>query len=697
MDYARTKFFKQLTFVLVKDGKIHFVSGPRDPVDDPIAAVTTVLEGGDTDSTAAQNAVPAATRIGDVSHDPQTLGGPGSVYSDSSVMSVPTSVPAPVTPSVITTMYHPIVPGLPLPSVYVGNVTANVNVHGYMSTFPPISPQQVYQSEVPQESPDTIRNGGREARRGRSNKAGSKRVDGQYGDRNSSGRHNQEVIQVQPSSLLESPPGNSNLPQQAFPQIFPISPIHHPYQPSYYSPSTPTHPAPHLLHPSAQHATGTPIYLPGHPIYGPPPVYRTYTPHHQPHGAPPIMSFPTMQTTPVPTTETSVLGTYPAEGSATEEQMSAPTGSKEIELGEAHMHPPKFSPASVCTTIFQSRPLPEACPTTETLASSRHNITKPVSYQQQQSEEEDFNQTDLVNTVVVNNSSIVTESPPFVDSEQSAVGDSVSRNVPHSIEHNSLIKNGMQPKFVPDKVTVSSHDLVDSSVSFIQASKINVSETSDSESTVVSDLDMKRNTRVSGDINLPSAVEVCHITDVKYPVPHVEVCMSAVTASKSAHGPVVDSVAPLTGSPQPISTSIAIQHQDSGQNITALPPSSHPTDVPKSWASLFKSSPAVDGGMMMATGSPASRTPSVMKPLACVKPFQNAVPVTPENSNRVSEGSSALPLMSPAVSPGVSTTCGDSVNIYSQLSSSSSSDEPHLYQLGGGWVFFTCKQFLLLS
>ncbi|PNF32295.1 hypothetical protein B7P43_G16678 [Cryptotermes secundus] len=665
--------------------------GPGEPIDSP-SEVTAVLEGGDGDSAATQNSPsPAAPRIGDVSQDPQNLGGPGSMYTDPSVMSVPTSVPAPVPPSVMTTMYHhQIVSGLPLSNVYVGNVTANVNVHGYMSAYPHISPQQVYPSEVSQESPNPVRNGGREARRGRSNKPSGKRVDGQYGDRNSSGRHSQEVLQVQQSPLVDSPPGNSNLPQQGFTQFFPINPMH-PYQPPYYSPSTPTHPAPHLPHPSAQHATGTPIYLPSHAIY-PAAMYGTYPPHQQPPGGPPIMSFAALPTTPVPTTETSMLGAFQAEGSNTEEQMTAPTRNKEIELGEAHMHRQKLSPSSVRGTMFQPQQLPEACPPSEVLASSAHSNTKPVSYQQQQSEEEDFNQTDLVNTVVVNNSNIVTEPPPFVDPKQSGDVDSINRNLPHSTGHNSFIKNDLPPEFVPEKVTVSSHDVfVDSNVSFIPASRINVSEMSANESVVVSDSDSKRETAVVSDVNLPSSVEKCHITDVKSPLPHVDVVMSPVTAPKSTHGLLVDSVAAsFPSSPQPVSTSIDV-HQDSGQSITALPPSSHPIDVPstavvttsqKSWASLFKPSTTIDGGMMMTTGSPANRTSPGNKPLACVRPFQNAVPVTTDGSNRVSEGSSALQSVSPAVSPGVSTACGDNVNSYPQLPSPSSTDDPHLYQLG---------------
>jgi hypothetical protein len=389
------------------------------------------------------------------------------------------------------------------------------------------------------------------------------------------------------------------------------------------------------------------------------------------------MSFTAVQTTPVPTTETSVLGTFQTEGS--EEQMPTPTRSKEIELGEAHVHRQKLSPSSVCVTMFEPQPLLEACPPSETMASN----TKPVGYQQQQSEEEDFNQTDIVNTVVVNNSNIVTEPSPFIDSKQSGIVDSTNRSGPLPTGHNSFIKNDLQPNFVSEKDSVPSDDLVDSSTSFIQASRVNVSETNDNESAVVSDLDMKRETRVNSDIKLASSMEKRHVTDV--------------TAPKSAPGPLVDSVAPFTGSSQPVSTSIAVQHQDSGQNITAPPPSSHPVEVQntavvmpvqKSWASLFKRSPMIEGGMMMTTGSTGSRTPSVSKPLACVKPFQNAVPVTPDSCNRVSEGPSTLQLVSPAVSPGVNTVCGDNGNVYPQLPSPSSTDEPHLYRLGGGWFFF---------
>jgi hypothetical protein len=659
--------------------------------------VTGVLDGGDCDSVAQQNAPsPAGHQIQDVSQEPQTMAGThatNAMYADASVMSVPTSVPAPVPPSVMTTMYHhQIVSGLPLSNVYVGNMTANVNVHGFVGTYPHISPQQVYSAEVPHETTNPcVRNGGREARRGRSGKP-NKRGDGQYGDRNSSGRHTQEVLQVQQSTLVESPPaGNSNMPQQGFTQFFPISALPHPFQSAYYNPSTPTHPPPHLPpHPSAQHAGGTPMFMSGHPIYTPTHVYGAYAPHHQAPGAAPIMPFTTIQTAPVPTTETTVLGSYQVEGSGAEEQMPAPTGNTELNLGEENMHPQKVPPSSVCATSFQLQSLPEVCQTSlnsnpEAVASDGPSSTNPPSYQQQQSEEEDFNQTNLVTTVVVNNSNIVTEPPSFIETEQSSAVDSVNRNLPQPTGHQNFIKNDLQAKFVTEKVKVSSQDvLTDGNLVLNQASMMNVSETSANGNAVLSELDLKRENAVLSGVNLPSAVEKCQIADVKSPLPHVDISASAVTAPKSAHGPLVDSVPPFAGNTQPVSTSVAIQHQ----SVTTVPPPSHPVDLTntpvvtpaqKSWASLFKPSLPMDGAMMI-TGSPTSRTLSGDKPLACVKPFQNAIPVTPDASHRAPEGSSAL--QSPA-SPGVSSATGDNVKSFPQLLSPSSTDDPHLYQLGG--------------
>jgi hypothetical protein len=87
----------------------------------------------------------------------------------------------------------------------------------------------------------------------------------------------------------------------------------------------------------------------------------------------------------------------------------------------------------------------------------------------------------------------------------------------------------------------------------------------------------------------------------------------------------------------------------------------------KSWASLFKPHSAV-------------AAPSGNKPLACVKPFQNKVPVTPDASCSVLEGYSAPESTSPSVSPGVGSAVANSL---SQLPSPSAADDPYLYQLGG--------------
>ncbi|XP_069688055.1 ubiquitin carboxyl-terminal hydrolase 10 isoform X2 [Periplaneta americana] len=659
------------------------------------SAVGAALDGGDCDTSAPQNASsPAARQIpGDVPEESQPLVGSGShtnsVYPDAAVMSVPpqvpTSVPAAAQPPVITTMYHQIVPGLPLSNVYVGNVTANVNVHGFMSApmgpYPHLSPQQVYTGEVPHESSTPPVRNGREARRGRSNKMNNKRVEGQYVDRNSAGRHTQDVIPTQPPPLVDSPPGNSNIAPQGFP---PFIPMHHPhYQTQYYPPPAPAHLS---HHPSAQHATGTPIYLPSpHPIYSPAPMYGGYTPHHQPPGAPPIMPFPAMQNTPVPTTENSVLGNYQVESSGAEERVAAPPVVVNKETDE---HQQKQSPSPLQPS-YQPEPVPEApvvCQQTlntnsEPVASG-HNV-KPPSYQQQQSEEDEYNQTNLMKTVVVNNRN-VTEPLPFTENKQSVVGDAVNRSMQQSAGHQNFI-NDPSSKFLSEKVKVPTKEV--DSIALNQASRVNISEAS----ALGSESDMK--IIVSGNTHSSAVVDQdkCQVVDVKTPLPRVDVPAS----SKPTVGHHVDSVSPFPGNAQqPVNTPTAVQHQPSGQNVTVLPTPSHSVEVPstpvaaapstqKSWASLFRtdsmSSSPMDSGMMMATGAQASGASS-NKPLACVKPFQNAVTVASDTSRRVSDGSSATQNVSPVSSPGDSSTTGDRDN-FPQLASPST-DDPHLYRLG---------------
>lgn len=616
----------------------------EESVDGP-SALTAVLDEDESDSMAPADAA-------HVSQDPKILAGPtNTVFPDAPILSAPTSVPGPVPPSVMTTVYHhQIMPGLPISNVYVGNVTANVNVHGYVGTYPHISPQQVYSAES---ANPPVRNGGREARRSRYGKLGNKQMDGQYGERNSSGRHSQEVIQVQPSPLVESPPANSNMPQQGFPQFYHMSALAHPYQSPYYSPSTPTH----LPQPSAQHATGTPIYLSGHPIYPPPPpppqpLYGPYAPPHQPPGAPPVMSFTAMQPARVPATETPVLGSYQVEGSEAEDRLPAQTGNKD-ELGDGNLHEQQLPPSSLCATSYELQTLPELC--SPEAVTCGHSSKKPVSYQQQQSEEEDFNQANLVNTVVVNNSNIVTEPPPFSETKQSDLVDAVNINFHQSTGHHSFVKNDLQPKFVSDKVSAQD-SFIDGHVSLKQASRINISESSANGNAVVSDFDLKRDKAVINGINLFPAVEKCKITDVKSPLSRVDIPTSSVTSvttPKAAFG-------------------LAAEYHTSGQNATADTPVATPGE--KSWASLFYSSTVLHCSTVAA--------PSGNKPLACVKPFQNKVPVTPDASCSVLEGCSVPESASPAVSPGVSNAVGNSVNSLPQLPSPSPADDPHIHQLG---------------
>jgi len=592
-----------------------------------------MLDESDSDSMA-----PAAAAH--VSQDPKILAGPtNAVFPDAPVLSAPTSVPGQVPPSVMTTVYHhQIVSGLPISNVYVGNVTANVNVHGYVGTYPHISPQQGYPVE-PVSSP--VRNVGREARRGRSSKLGNKHVDGQYGERNSSGRHTQEVTQVQPSPLVESP-ANSNMPQQGFHQFYPMSAMAHPYQSPYYSPSTPTH----LHQTSAQHATGTPIYLSAPAMYAAPPpqtLYGPYAPPHQPTGAPTVMSFPAMQPARVPTTETPMLGSYQLEDTEAEERLPAQTGNKD-ELGEGNLHEQQLPPSPLCAASYEPQTLPELC--SHEPVTCGHSSKNPVNYQQQQSEEEDFNQANLVNTVVVNNSNIVTEPPPFIETKQCDLVDTVNMNFQQSTGNHSFVKNDLQPPFVSEKVSAQDN-LVDGDVSLNQASRMNISESSANGNTVVSDFELERD---KAGINLFSPVETCEITDVKSPLACVDIPAPSVTTvttpPKEAYG-------------------LEAEHLVGGQSVTADTPVA--ATGQKSWASLFKTNSAM-------------AAPSGNKPLACVKPFQNKVP---DASCSVLEGYTAPESTSPSVSPGVGSVVANSVNNLSHLPSPSAADDPYLYQLGG--------------
>jgi len=584
------------------------------------------------DESDSESMAPAA--VAHVSQDPKILAGPtNAVFPDAPVLSAPTSVPGQVQPSVMTTVYHhQIVSGLPISNVYVGNVTANVNVHGYMGTYPHISPQQGYSVE-PVSSP--VRNGGRETRRGRSSKPGNKHVDGHYGERNSSGRHTQEVTQVQPSPLVESPPANSNMPQQGFHQFYPMSAMAHPYQSPYYSPSTPTH----LPQPSAQHATGTPIYLPGPPMYSAPPpqtLYGPYPPPHQPTGAPTVMSFTAIQPGQVPTTEAPMLGSYQLEGTEAEERLPAQTGNKD-ELGEGNLHEQQLPPSPLCATSYEPQTLPELC--SHEPVTCGHSSKNPVNYQQQQSEEEDFNQANLVNTVVVNNSNIVTEPPPFIETKQCDLVDTVNINFQQSTGHHSFVKNDLQPTFVAEKVSAQDN-LVDGDASLNQASRINISESSGNGNTVVIDFELE-------------PVETCETTDVKSSLACIDIPAPSVTTMTT---------------PLKEACGLEAEHLVGGQSATADTPVAAPGQ--KSWASLFKTNSAV-------------ATPSGSKPLACVKPFQNKVPLTPDASCSVLEGHSAPDSTSPSVSPGVGSVVANSVNNLSQLPSPSATDDPYLYQLGG--------------
>nr|CAD7586813.1 unnamed protein product [Timema genevievae] len=159
------------------------------------------------------------------------------------------TMPPPTAPqSVITTMYQmltPLPPAPPLSNVYVSNLNTNVNMHGFVPTYAP----HMY-TEAPREV--APRGNGAVNRRSRGGKPGimNKRV----------AQESLEAPQTYPA-----------------PQVFAMNPLAIPFTqqaPAYFTPSTHTNP-----HPTAQHATGTPIFMPSHgAVMYPTPMYSTYPP-----------------------------------------------------------------------------------------------------------------------------------------------------------------------------------------------------------------------------------------------------------------------------------------------------------------------------------------------------------------------------------------------------------------------------------
>nr|CAD7400453.1 unnamed protein product [Timema poppensis] len=159
-----------------------------------------------------------------------------------------TMPPPTAPPSVITTVYQmltPLPPAPPLSNVYVSNLNTNVNMHGFVPTYAP----HMY-TEAPHEV--APRGNGAVARRSRGGKPGimNKRV----------AQESLEAPQTYPA-----------------PQVFAMNPLAIPFTqqaPAYFTPSTHTNP-----HPTAQHATGTPIFMPSHgAVMYPTPMYSTYPP-----------------------------------------------------------------------------------------------------------------------------------------------------------------------------------------------------------------------------------------------------------------------------------------------------------------------------------------------------------------------------------------------------------------------------------
>lgn len=174
-------------------------------------------------------------------------------------------------------VYPTMIPGGIPPNVYVNNVTANVNLHGWTAhpvpTYIPGGPQHYLPGEVQpaiadqsnqvmqtiQPLPVTGSNPGRSSRRGR-------------GRNNSNNNRRNEYVQRQqqespaPQEIVNAPTvdpqtmANAAYPQYAYQYTYP----------TYFGGP----PQNHMVHPQAQQATGHPLYVaspisvyPGHQIY----------------------------------------------------------------------------------------------------------------------------------------------------------------------------------------------------------------------------------------------------------------------------------------------------------------------------------------------------------------------------------------------------------------------------------------------
>jgi ubiquitin carboxyl-terminal hydrolase 10 len=201
-------------------------------------------------------------------------------------------------------------------NVYVSNVTANVNLHGYVPATHPqhvMAPAYLASTDQSQNvTPGTAgaimhenhnnnvrANGGNSGRRVRSSNSGrnngnnsgmNRRMDYQPNNNNNNNRghpsNQQEMMQHQPQAMMEPQPVAS------YPQYYTI-PYHNPHHgaPTFYAA-----PPPHMAgHPSAQHATGTPLYIAASPMpmHGYPQMYYPqgvmYQPIIQPQEYQPIV------------------------------------------------------------------------------------------------------------------------------------------------------------------------------------------------------------------------------------------------------------------------------------------------------------------------------------------------------------------------------------------------------------------------
>ncbi|XP_067003840.2 ubiquitin carboxyl-terminal hydrolase 10 isoform X2 [Anabrus simplex] len=542
------------------------------------------------------------------------------------VMTVPppVSVPPPAQP-VMTSIYN-MIPAMPLPNVYVGNVTANVNVQSYVGSHLATYPQQpqVYQapneSSVPHEmtSPNATRNSS-SVRRNRGGKVSNKRAEGgQYVNPRSSASLVHEVLT--PTAVMESPPTSAPLQPQNY-HMYPVPPIPY-HQQTYYTSTAQSPHAGHLSpHPSAQHATGPPLFLQNIYTPHPQPIYSTFPPH-QPH-----LYTNALPAAAVPSTESSTVTGYGVEDLSNDRVIVEEKEIEDLNNIQPTQHVPSYQ-----SDVAEDH--------------LHHNGNDSVKTTQ----DIDTESCNVVSSVVVNNSNMLGNSSQFTS----------DRIVHHqNVTFSEVRSESVNNNYTPSEPVTTSEVVQDSSATSNVLDRVPNSINTDSSDSSVPTMEVKRD----------------------------NIAVQTSQPEKSQKLESVKSVPGVPSLPFPSNqknlagTSTPFQRQ-SGANFPGTPsevnspvtPSQTPLD--RSWASLFNNNAS---GVHINSPLPfdTARIPTGHKPVATVPPFPSSTAVVTHASDAARKPSDCATVSSASVSEA-----SKNFPPLTRGQSPASMMDPNLYRLG---------------